>query len=83
MTTAEFEECLNKSVKLVDDSKFQLPNKHYKVTAALSPGEHEENAIFAIMAHDYNFENKHWFTIKIEPKDFESTLKEFEVIDSV
>jgi hypothetical protein len=59
---------------------YQIPIKDYHVTAALLKWDGEET-IFAVMASDYNTENKHWFTIKVAPQDLSKLEEDFEFIN--
>lgn len=60
---------------------YELPDKEYVVTAALYKWDSGDVTVFAIMAVDYTLENKHWFTIKIAPDDFEKCMGDFEIVD--
>jgi hypothetical protein len=80
MTQSEFEKKWHREwVKLNPERKLykDIPDKLYIVTAALY---NDEEVIFAIMAHDYSLENKHWFTCKIEPKDLDEHMACFTIM---
>lgn len=73
----------NKIVRLKGKC-FKFPKKNYQVTAALYQYEDGDVTIFAIMAEDYIFgpdSNRQWFTIKINPEDFDKCMDDFEIVE--
>jgi len=72
MNQEEFEaKWLHKKVRIKQWTTFakSFPDKLYSVTAALYHFDKEDESIFAIIAEDYNAENKHWFTIYLKDEN--------------
>lgn len=58
-----------------------LPNKEYKVTASLLDWEDDgKTTIFAVLALDYNLDNKHWFTFHFTQDQVAALDTIFEII---
>lgn len=76
MTQEEFE---NKWYhKLVNPKgRYEIPNKEYFVTACLLE---DNGAKFAIMAIDYNLENKQWITFNLSKEELDGLDQDFEIL---
>ena len=60
---------------------YKLPIKEYFVTSSLLNWEDEgETTVFAVKALNYNLENKHWFTIKVNKKELDIFTSDFEIV---
>ncbi len=81
MTQKDFEQKFHYKVIKPNGLIFDIPIKEYVVTAALLNFEENETvSIFAIKATDYNLENKHAFTFRINKDELEAQISDFTIL---